>query len=188
MFYLLYWVWVMVRILGNSIERVLVKDLNDVIYYHQQKDYSDQDFEASKDLDKAIKKGSVVVLEKFQPMRGSSGNGHSDAPAAPAVSLDDIKRAIREVLPEQNSNADALRDIIPLIISTVRQEIQSIVATMPRAQASGLPSSVSEFIGPEYIPDISTEGMVANIRVEAREDKGSDVASSLEALKAFKIK
>lgn len=42
----------MVRILGNSPERVRIKDLNDVIYYKQQKDYSDQEFEGSKDLQK----------------------------------------------------------------------------------------------------------------------------------------
>ena len=44
----------MVWIFGNSHERILIKDLNDAIYFHQKKQYTDQEFEGSRDLQREI--------------------------------------------------------------------------------------------------------------------------------------
>ena len=61
----------MVRILGNSPERVEVKDLNDIIYYRQLKEYIDQEYEKSKDLKREIQKGRLAEIEKLPAHRGS---------------------------------------------------------------------------------------------------------------------
>ena len=51
----------MVRIMGNSTERVMIEDLGDVIYYKQIKEYTDQEFELSKALQREWKKTRSVA-------------------------------------------------------------------------------------------------------------------------------
>lgn len=179
----------MVRILGNSPERVPIKDLGDVIYYKQLKDYTDEQFE-SRDLQRAVKKGLITVIERFNSSRGSSGVAAEtlviNKQASP-ISIQDIKQAVRELLPEvqsqpQPSNGssvtDALRQAIPMIINTVRQEISSL---MSGSSAPGTPMA-----GDAYVPTISTGDMISNIKAEQRETSGDDVSSSLDALRKLK--
>jgi hypothetical protein len=68
----------MVRILGNSTERVPIHDLGDAIYYKQTKAYTDQDFENSKDIKREITKCRLIILDKFKtprnPVNDDSGS------------------------------------------------------------------------------------------------------------------
>jgi hypothetical protein len=61
----------MYYILGNSPKKVELKDLNDCIYYKQQKVYTDTQYEQSVDLRHAIQRGSVIVLKKSEDTTGS---------------------------------------------------------------------------------------------------------------------
>jgi hypothetical protein len=61
----------MVWVFGNSHERVPLKDLNDVIYFRQKKQFTDQEFESSKDLQKEIQKGRIIKLEHLPEIKGS---------------------------------------------------------------------------------------------------------------------
>ena len=62
----------MVRVLGNSPERVPIEDLNDIIYYKQLKDYTDQEYEKSRDLKRAINNGKLAIIE-FKKIDGPPG-------------------------------------------------------------------------------------------------------------------
>jgi len=56
----------MIRVIGTSPRKVPLKDLNDSIYYRQQKIYSDSDHQRSKDLQREIKAGNIMVLSEVK--------------------------------------------------------------------------------------------------------------------------
>jgi len=174
----------MVRVLGNSAERIEIKDLGEFIYYHQIKDFTDQQYEKSKDLKNEINKGRVAKIEVLKAPTGSTGvQGESTS-----INIRDLKAALREVLPEFKGNGasgdikEAVRDIAPLIVDMVRQEISNITVTGIASK-----STVSApFKGPEYIPDISTEGMKESLKPKEREVKADDMDATLAALRELK--
>lgn len=179
----------MVRILGNSYERLKINDLHDTIYYKQQKVYTDQEFEGSQDLQREVRKGNITVLERFV-------NARSNESSSAQIAIDDIRRAVREELSGNNreplSNSNASNDIsalIPLLINSIKQEVSSVLSDRV-IQGGPAPEyqrkQASDFIDESYIPTISTQGMVSNINTEAKEVSGDNVNSNLEALKALK--
>lgn len=182
----------MVRILGNSLERVRIRDLGDVIYYKQEKDYTDQEYESSKDLKKEVKKGNLTILERHKTPRSSAergGNGSvSIKQNAPKVDLEDIKTAVREVLPQEQGMS--LKGLIPTLVDSLRQEFSSIVGSRgPSGPSPEVPSAkTTEFRDPSFIPSIDTSGMKSSITVDKREASGGDTASSLEALRKLRKK
>jgi hypothetical protein len=177
----------MIRILGNSMERVFIKDLNDVIYYKQTKEYTDQEYESSRDLQKALNRKDIVKLEHIPIIKNSIESEYeSDSMNAKQNEMlkNDLKNAIREVLSENKNGIDmsgAIREIAPLIIDTVRQEISSKLSNLSFSGEKSKPKT--EFIGPEYIPDIDIKGMVSNVKAEEKQVSGSDTNDALNALR-----
>ena len=188
----------MVRILGHSVERVPLRDLNDVIYYKQIKEYSDHEYEISKDLKREITKGRLVKLEQSPSIRaessgGNGNNGNGTQPQAvtihqSGVSIEDIKTAVREVLPEMNGKSvgaqdlrGAMMDILPHIMDAVRQEVSSKLSGL--SLGTGVAKKTSTYVDPTYIPEIDTSGMVAKIKADEKNVSGSDMESALAALR-----
>lgn len=175
--------------MGNSIERVFIKDLGDTIYYKQIKEYTDEAFE-SKYLQKEIRKGRITVLEKYDSVKAvfqSQQNSENVLvkESSPGISVDDIKKAIKEVIPEISNNSgngnsvnDVVKEAIPLILNTVRQEMSSLIN-----QGSGYHRTP---IDSEYIPEITTSNMISNIKAEEREVSGDTVSDNLAALRKLK--
>lgn len=58
-------------VIGNSPKKVELKDLNDCVYYKQQKVYSDSQYQSSVDLKCAIERKSLIVLKKSEDSTGS---------------------------------------------------------------------------------------------------------------------
>lgn len=58
-------------VIGNNPKKVELKDLNDCVYYKQQKVYTDAQYEGSVDLQRAIERKSLVVLKKSEDKLGS---------------------------------------------------------------------------------------------------------------------
>ena len=61
----------MYYVIGNSPKKVDLKDLNDCIYYKQQKVYTDEQFNRSVDLQRAVERKLLVVLKKSEDKTGS---------------------------------------------------------------------------------------------------------------------
>jgi hypothetical protein len=176
----------MIRVLGNSSERVPIKDLNDCIYYKQLKEYSDQEFESSNDLRKAINSGKIVKLEQTVSSRGSADSqGTLQTGSNSALNVNDLKSVLREMFPKGNGGMSgddvrgAIRDMAPLIVDMVRQEVSKIQVQGPGPDQK----KQSDFVGPEYIPTVSTEGMVSNIEAKEQTVSGNDANEALEALR-----
>ena len=79
---------------------------------------------------------------------------------------------------------DAVRGIIPDIVDAVRQEVkQGSIQTVYVNQGDSRTITQAKFIGPEYIPDVNTDGMTSTIKIEEKKVSGDDMNSALEALK-----
>jgi len=61
----------MFYVIGNSPKKVELKDLNDCVYYKQQKVYTDSQYESSVDLKRAIERKILIVLKKSEDTTGS---------------------------------------------------------------------------------------------------------------------
>jgi len=176
----------MVRVLGSSFERIMIRDLGDIIYYRQEKDYTDQQFESSKDLQREISKGRVTLLKKF------SSHGNSNSGSSPTVinesslNILDIKKAVKESIPAVDPKGlkEAVREMIPMIVDSVRQEVSSKLGNISVTSDSTPKTNV--FRGPEYVPDVSSEGMVTQIQPEEREVSGDGIQDNLAALRRLK--
>ena len=177
----------MIRVIGNSHERIPLPDLKDIVYYKQTKEYTDQEYTYSKDLKREIQGGRLIVLEQIQGIRGDVSNNPVERPHTSPVSLNDIKLALKEVLPEfkndisEDSLKGAIREIAPLIVSMVRQEISSIRMTQQTSE-----TIKPEFQGPQYIPSVSTEGMISNVKAKENRVSADGAEDALLALRKLK--
>lgn len=173
----------MVRVLGSSFERVPLPDLKDVVYYRQNKEYTDHEYETSKDLRKAIEKGKLTLLSREEAIRGSIASGTSVDIGA------EIKAAIRDHLGVSSSTIDSrqiAREIAPIVAEMVRQEM-SRIPLMTVMRESVMPTvSKSTFTGPEYVPTVTTEGMSANITAKNTETSGDAANDALAALRRMR--
>jgi len=181
----------MIRIIGNSPERVPLKDLGDVIYYRQIKDFTDEEYKQSKDLKKALKQGKLSKIEKEKSSRGSAEiPGHSSTKEAP-LTIKDLKAVIRELLPDKNNGSSdlvqAVREIGPMIADMVRQEMSKI-SVVGGVSSSTSAIKRSEFKGPEYIPSVDTSGMVSSVEADERKVLSDDVDDNLAALRSLQKK
>ena len=171
----------MVRVLGNSSERVPLRDLNDVVYYRQVKEYSDHDYETSRDLNKALAAGKLTFLERVEPVKGSIDVGKSNG-----VSVgDEVRAALREMMPVQSQpDMGAMaREVAPVVAEMVRQEISKLSLTQI-VTSGGTPSTVLPgFMGPEYVPTVTTEGMISNVEAKTTEASGEGTDDALAVLR-----
>jgi hypothetical protein len=180
----------MVWVFGNSCERVPIKDLNDVIYFRQKKQYSDQEFEGSRDLQREIQKGRVIKLEHHPEVRSSLPEDLrvSVSQPRPTVDIAEIRRVITEVVSERKPEGVNLKDLavnlIPVIAETVRQEVSKIQVSID--SGSALKTDL-KFQDPNYVPEVKTDGLKSNISIEGKQVEGQDVVNSLELLKRFNV-
>ena len=166
----------MLRVLGNSSERVPLPDLKDVVYYQQVKEYTDSEYESSRDLKKELARGRLIIVSQVQAVRGEVVEGRADNIGA------EIRAAVKEAfssVPSTDTRA-VVQELAPIVADIVRQEMARItVISGPVKQES----VKSEFQGPEYVPTVSAEGMVGNIEAEKKAVSGSETENALNMLK-----
>jgi len=186
----------MVRILGNSPERVELKDLNDIVYYRQLKEYTDQQYESSKDLKREIQKGSVIKIDKKEVSQWGSAEirSHQLIESSKSLNVAELKTALREMLPEfkgegvsESALKGAIREIAPMIVEMVRQEVSKI--SVNRVEEAKSKTIDKGFTEPIYVSDISDiSDLKSNVKIEQQERSGETMVNALKALKRFKNK
>lgn len=175
--------------MGNSIERVSLPDLKDVVYYKQIKEFSDSEYENSKDLRKEIKSGRLVQLEKVEATRSLNETVQQSPTNVASISLTDIKALLKELMPSSSNSDDikaAVREIIPIIADMVRQEI----AKLPVNQVSIGSNTIVErsktensFNDVTYVPNVDTSGLKSKIEAKKTEVSGDSANDALAALR-----
>lgn len=131
----------MVRILGNSPERVKILDLNDVIYYRQQKEYTDQEYESSRDLKKEIEKGRLSLLEQNEVRKNQIPVTVSEPVLikqvmSPAINQEDIRKIILDVMEDykKNNKINPQQGLLPTqwgLKEEVRSAVSEALGNMP---------------------------------------------------------
>lgn len=92
----------MIRVVGAVVEIVPLRDLDDQVFYKQEKTYSEAEYEKSNDLKREIKRGRLRVIsrtnEKFSDFQTpeSSTNPSNLAPG-PIKSSTDVQALIQQV-------------------------------------------------------------------------------------------
>ena len=174
----------MITVLGSSHEKVELKDLGDTIYYHQKKTYTDQQFESSRDLRREISSGRLTKLKEFSTSSNTVTDIQSKAAQVSntSLSIHDIKAAMKESM-------TTVTDMFPMMLSMIKQEITDRLSSITvSGSVTGSSTRASSFVGPEYIPDVNTEGMVVgNIKAEEKQVSGAGMDDALAALKNMKI-
>jgi hypothetical protein len=173
--------------MGNSTERVPIKDLGDVIYYKQIKDVTDIELETSKDLNREIKTGRIILLEQNKAPKGSEDTpAHSGAVPNNSLTISNLKAAMREMLPEfkGNGNEVDLKGLVPLIQDAIRSEM----AKLPLHQMSVSDGQIGQESGATfkdltYVPTVNTNGMVSNVSAK---ETGVSSDSAMDALAALR--
>lgn len=130
----------MVWIFGNSSERISLKDLNDVVYFRQKKQYTDQEFASSKDLQREIKAGRIIKLEHSPDIRAALPDNMvvQQTTVTPKFDTQEIRRAVAEALGDQKPQAQ-------LDIKEVLQAVTDIVKEH-KAESIDIPSLVTSLI------------------------------------------
>ena len=101
------------------------------------------------------------------------------------ISAQDFKDAIREILPGivQPDMKGAVRDIAPLIVDVVRQELSKMTVNATSSTSAIADKSPAKFVGPEYIPTVSTEGFISNVEAKKSEVSSGATQDALAALR-----
>jgi len=173
----------MVRVLGNSSERVVLHDLKDVIYYRQTKEYSDQEYETSRDLQRALAQNRLILLERQNSIRGSVERVTGGVDVG-----QEIRAALREMMPSQPDVdvKSVAREIAPVVAEIVRQELSRLPVQVATGSGNVPAAGVSSFIGPEYVPTVTTEGMVSNVEAKTTETSSEGTEDALAILRRMK--
>jgi len=179
----------MVRVLGASYERIEIKDLGDVIYYQQQKEYTDQQFRSSKDLKKELDSGRIIKIKEISAPSVSISEDVVYTPAQTSISTPSIPFTLSDIKSVVSDSLKSVKDLIgtlgPVIAEAVKQEIARIPSITVSSSSMDV-SKKSDFIGPEYIPNISTDGMKASIEIKEKSSSGDSILDNVEALRRLK--
>jgi hypothetical protein len=182
----------MFYIIGNSPKKVELKDLNDCVYYKQQKVYTDTQYEHSVDLKRAIERKILIVLKKSEDPTGSfdinttivSSETKIPEPASSPeteVLLEKI-RDLENIIKNQSSsslpstqNNDALALILNRLerlernptsvdLSTVQDALKSIETRMQNDKNDGILEKLESLISRSGVKTASIQEV--NRRVE----------------------
>jgi hypothetical protein len=156
----------MFYVIGNSPKKVELKDLNDCIYYKQQKVYTDSQYESSVDLKRAIERKILIVLKKSEDTTGSfdintpiipSETKTPEPGSSPEVKvllekirdLEGVIKSQSNLSPPSSQNNDALAVILDRLekleknpasidLSIIQEALKNIESRMQSNRSDGL--------------------------------------------------
>lgn len=152
----------MYLVIGNTPQRVELKDLGDCIYYKQQKVFSEAQYSRSQDLQNEIRKGSLTILKRTEEKGGSF--------ELPSVTFsqpkpDNVDSSKLDVLLERIQSLESAIKTNSSAPKEAQQDIIGILTDKIARLESGL-SGVSSEQGLTVLSD-------AIKKLEERIDKGS---------------
>ena len=165
----------MIHVLGNDPKKVELKDIRDCVYYKQQKIFSETQYNRSRDLKKAINKGSLTVLK-----RTSEKDGDFDIPDT------DVHTSIPN--PTINISPDKRLEELNSRIKNIEEAVKK-GNSIDSSQITGLVEKVNNLEG-SILGNNSNEGIVATLlsviknleeKIEKNE-KSNDVLDKLDKL------
>lgn len=168
----------MFHVIGNTPQRVELKDLGDYVYYKQQKVFTDAQYNRSQDLQREIQKGSLTILKRTEEKNGSfevPTMVPAAVPVAPTpIKPDGIDSSKLDVLLERIQGLESALNN-PKTTSSVPVELQSDIIRELTEKITRLESGDRGF----------SELLDSVRRLEERIEKGSagdDLLNKLEGI------
>jgi hypothetical protein len=120
----------MLTVKGESPETVQLPDLNDFIYYKQVKTFSEEEYKKSNSLQRAISKGSVIVLKRVDERFSSfeipkSIDGSSEGSSDTNALMDLLKSIESRIGSSSQQDSGASLDILLQKIEALESKLQN---------------------------------------------------------------
>jgi hypothetical protein len=168
----------MLQVIGNTPQRVELKDLGDYVYYKQQKVFTDAQYNRSQDLQREIQKGSLTILKRTEEKNGSFELPSvipTAVPAAPAPTKPDGI--------DSSSKLDVLLERIQGLESAIHSKS---TAQLPADLQSDIIRELTEKITRLESGDRGFSDLLDSVRrLEERIDKGSAGDEILQKLEGI---
>ena len=207
----------MIKVRCEIPETIPLIELNDFIYYKQEKTFSEQEYSKCLSLQKAIGMGSVIVLERKEE---KNSNFKVPTPGSASSAGDTDISVLFDYLKNLESKIDQLKtsDGSTVLIDQLTQKIDALEKKLqgpvPQDNSSGIAETakkLEEILGKfsgianksdvekkELVSEIPEEIYVPNIRVEDGNshinlkirtiEKSDSINSASEALKKLRNK
>lgn len=164
----------MILVIGNTPQKVELRDLSDCVYYKQQKIFSDAQAERSRDLKKALKAGSLTILKKIDEKNGSFDIPAAGLSSRVEVTSDHSSDKIDALLDKIKSLEEAVTKNAQLPQGTVSSDISHRIEKLEKDMNSGGGDSKA------------IEALCGAVeRLEKRLDKSSDSEHLLKKLETL---
>lgn len=158
----------MYYVIGNSPKKVDLKDLNDCIYYKQQKVYTDEQFNRSVDLQRAVERKLLVVLKKSEDKTGSFDIHTSVIPSE-----------VKIVDQSSSPKIDILLDRIKTLEESIRNK-----------EVSGNTDAFSAILdrleklerNPSSVDTTAIQDMLKTIESKMQDNRSDDILEKLESI------
>ena len=173
----------MYLVIGNSPRKVELKDLNDYVYYKQQKVYSEEQYKRSIDLQRAIQSKVLIVLKKTEDTTGSFDipsvaipseitiNNRNDDSKSTDILLDRIHK-LEEML-EKNNNSDQAKIQEKTLES---QLLEKLIDRIEKLESSPAPTVDNSTLN-------SIQESISKLESKIQEkSKGDDILDRLEGI------
>lgn len=167
----------MYHIIGNSPKKVELKDLNDCVYYKQQKIYSDSQFRASVDLQRAIERKSLIVLRKSEDSTGTFDDTTAIIPTSVVPTV--ITAPVTEPS-ESSSKIDLLLEKISILESKIR-EAQSPSSNLNESALAVILDRLEKLErNPSAVDLFSIQEALKSIEMRMQDNKSDGILEKLE--------
>lgn len=119
-------------IIGNSPKKILLKDLNDCIYYKQQKAFTDAQYQHSTELRQAIARGLVIVVRRTEDKSASFNVSSNDViPEIKEVEvgpskIDILLERIKELEINLNRQNQKSKETDSSVLSTILERLDNL--------------------------------------------------------------
>jgi hypothetical protein len=105
----------MYLVIGNTPKRVELRDLNDSVYYKQQKLFTDAQYAQSSDLKREIQRGALTVLKRTEETSGTF-----EVPSV--VIANSVSDKVAALPPADSSKLDALLERIQALEESINSK------------------------------------------------------------------
>jgi hypothetical protein len=164
----------MFLVIGNTPQRVELKDLGDYIYYKQQKVFTEAQYSRSQDLQREIQKGSLTILKRTEEKSGSfevPSVTYTNVPpkensGVDSSKLDVLLERIQSLELAINTNSKAPKEVQPDVVGILSEKISRL-----EGELSGVSNEQSLTVLYNAIK-----------KLEERIDKGSSNSELLQKL------
>ena len=174
----------MIKIIGSSHKKVVLRDLGDVVYYKQQKVFTDSEYKKSNDLKDHIKSGELVIVEQVTD-RPPAYNGSSiDFSPAPQIAPKEKEDPNLKVLVDKIQSLERVLKDTPKEPAPVQNNDNSEVVKFLSSRIKELEDKLSEKSNSDINQDLidTIKNIEKRLDSKNKENETDDIFGRIETI------